>query len=72
MNLAMLTAVFCCLFMKAPARKCLLYVLMVFRFLANSLTTFGNETVASVACELFVPFPQSKQKRDKNKDGVSF
>ncbi|WP_207304992.1 hypothetical protein, partial [Klebsiella pneumoniae] len=34
-----------------PARKCLLYVLMVFRFLAHSLTPFGHETAASVACE---------------------
>lgn len=47
MNLAILTTVFCCLFMKAPARKCLLYVLMVFRFLAHSLTPFGHESAAS-------------------------
>ncbi|MDM7286953.1 hypothetical protein QUH32_28710, partial [Klebsiella pneumoniae] len=37
----------CCLFMKAPARKCLLYVRMLFRFLAHSLTPFGHESAAS-------------------------
>ncbi len=64
MNLAMLTAVFCCLFMKAPARKCLLYVLMVFRFLAHSLTPFRQDykdprrfpLVAPSCALLFLPF----------------
>lgn len=68
MNLAMLTAVFCCLFMKAPARKCLLYVLMVFRFLAHSLTPFGHESAASGgrgADNVTVSITKAKDKGEK-------
>lgn len=32
---------------EGPGAKCLLYVLMVFRFLAHSLTPFGHESAAS-------------------------